>query len=96
MMHQKFIITSPQELQSLIQTAVTQAVSQISFPQKVDPLPDFLSLEETAQFLNLAKPTIYGMVSRKQIPFIKKTKKLYFSKNALERWLEERKNNLTI
>ncbi|WP_259016593.1 helix-turn-helix domain-containing protein [Emticicia fluvialis] len=85
------IITTPKELQTLIQDAVNVAVQQFSLPLKVDPLPlrDYLSIEQTCRFLNLAKPTLYAYTSKKQIPYIKKGKQLYFVKSELEKWLEE-------
>ena len=42
-----------------------------------------LSIDEASIYLNLAKPTIYSMVSKGTIPFMKKSKRLYFSKEEL-------------
>lgn len=49
-----------------------------------------LTIEEAAQFLNLAKPTIYRLVHLRQIPFNKPkgSKKLYFIKPELEAWIK--------
>jgi excisionase family DNA binding protein len=52
---------------------------------------NLLSLNEAVSFLNLAKPTIYGLTSKRLIPFIKKGKKLYFSQADLKKWLLEGK-----
>lgn len=86
-MFNNFVFTTPQELQSLIRDAVSIAVQQISFPQKVDPLPEFLTIQEAAAFLNLAVPTLYSMVNRGDLPYIKKSKKLYFSRTSLIEYL---------
>lgn len=43
----------------------------------------FLTIQEAAKFINLAVPTIYAMVAKNQIPFSKKSKRLYFSKQEL-------------
>jgi excisionase family DNA binding protein len=53
------------------------------------PKQEILTAEEAASFLNLAKQTLYGMTSRKEIPFIKKSRKIYFSRAELEKWLLE-------
>jgi excisionase family DNA binding protein len=51
---------------------------------KVESDPNqFLNIQEAAQFLNLAVPTIYSKVSRKELPFMKRSKRLYFSKTEL-------------
>jgi excisionase family DNA binding protein len=49
---------------------------------------EFLTVSEAAIFLNLAKQSIYGLISRKQLPYIKKLKRVYFSKTELTKWLE--------
>ncbi len=50
---------------------------------------DLMTLPEAAKYLRKAKPTVYGLVFRKKIPHIKKTGKLYFSRNQLDRWLQD-------
>ena len=46
--------------------------------------PDKLfNIDEASEYLNLAKPTVYSMVSKGTIPFMKKSKRLYFSKEEL-------------
>ena len=50
-----------------------------------------LTIEQAADFLHLAKPTIYGLVSQSKIPCMKKGKKLYFSKAELIAWLQQGK-----
>ena len=48
----------------------------------------FLTISEAAVFLNLAKQTVYGLVSRKLIPVMKRNKRLYFSQLQLQIWIE--------
>lgn len=43
----------------------------------------FLNIQQAAAFLNLAVPTIYSKVSKKELPFMKRSKRLYFSKIEL-------------
>lgn len=56
---------------------------------------EILTLNDACDFLNLSKPTIYSLTSKNQIPFIKKSKKLYFRTSELILWLNEGKQ-LTI
>jgi excisionase family DNA binding protein len=90
-MYQQMVLITPSELQTLITDAVNVAVQQFTLPQKIDPLPvtSFMSIEQAGQYLNLAKQTLYGYVSSRTIPFIKKGKKLYFVKTEIDKWLAE-------
>lgn len=48
----------------------------------------FLSVKEAADFLGLATQSVYGLVCRKQIPYMKQMKRLYFSRSELQSWVE--------
>jgi len=48
----------------------------------------FLNLKGAAEFLGLAPQTVYGLISRKLIPYMKRQKRVYFSKAELIQWLE--------
>ncbi len=52
-----------------------------------DNREDILGIEEAAEYIKLAIPTIHVLSSKKQIPVIKKGKKLLFSKTDLTAWL---------
>ena len=54
-----------------------------------------LTLTEAAKLLHLEKSTIYGLVNKSLIPYMKKGKRLYFSKNDLINWLKEGKRKTT-
>ena len=49
---------------------------------------NLFNIQQAAQFLSLAVNTIYSKVSRKEIPYIKKGKRLYFFKEQLAEWVE--------
>ena len=51
----------------------------------------YLNVEEAAELIQLAPQTIYGLTSRRLIPFVKKGHKLRFIKEDLENWLLEGK-----
>jgi excisionase family DNA binding protein len=60
-------------------------------PKQIDQKSDpdyFLSVKEAADFLKEAKATLYGRTSRREIPFYKRNKRLYFKKSDLIAWLE--------
>jgi excisionase family DNA binding protein len=53
---------------------------------------EFLNIDELSKLIGLTKPTIYGHVHRKTIPFIKKGKMLRFSKQDILNWLQAGKS----
>jgi len=77
------------ELESLIENSVRKVLKELSYHA---PIPlndsDLLSIKEASKFLNLAVPTIYGLVSNSTIPHMKKMKKLYFSRLELTDWIK--------
>ena len=46
-----------------------------------------LWMDDAVQFLNLAKPTIYGLLSKGKLPHYKRGRKVYFLRSELEAWL---------
>ena len=49
----------------------------------------FLNVQQAAEFLGLAVPTIYSKVSKRELPVMKRSKRLYFSKDELTNYLKE-------
>lgn len=56
-------------------------------PEEEDEL-NFLTIDETSKFLNLAKQTIYGHVCTRKLGSYKRGKKLYFLKEELIEFLK--------
>lgn len=53
----------------------------------------WFDINELSQYLpeHLAKPTIYGLVAQRKIPFHKRSKKLTFLKSEIDAWLKSSK-----
>ncbi len=51
--------------------------------------PDILNIQQASKLLNLTVPTIYSKVSRRELPFSKRGKKLYFLKTELLAFVKE-------
>jgi excisionase family DNA binding protein len=49
---------------------------------------ELLTIAQAAKFLHLSTPTIYGKVSRNEIPVNKQGKRLYFYKSELAEWIK--------
>lgn len=49
---------------------------------------ELLTVEQCAKFLNLSKPTIYGLISKGELPVMKRSKRCYFTKLELMEYLK--------
>ncbi|WP_207433262.1 helix-turn-helix domain-containing protein [Sabulibacter ruber] len=56
------------------------------------PAPKLLTIEQTAEYLSLAKTSMYGLTSSNSVPFMKVGKKLYFKEEDLAKWVESSRN----
>jgi excisionase family DNA binding protein len=57
-----------------------------------------LTIQQAAEFLSLAVPTIYSKVSKGELPVMKRSKRLYFSRTELMEYIKEgrKKSNAEI
>ncbi|MDD4672189.1 MAG: helix-turn-helix domain-containing protein [Bacteroidales bacterium] len=76
-------------------TMLTNEVSELKrlLIEKQDNTPTeqpekLLTIQEAAQFLNLTVPTIYSKTSRGELPFMKRSKRLYFSSTELMEYIK--------
>lgn len=84
-----FTQLSVQEVRNMLRDEVRQALREFGQnPVKEHSENDLLNIQEVAQKLNLAVPSIYGLVHRRQIPYIKRGKKLIFENSQIEEWLK--------
>ena len=55
-----------------------------------DPDTDeLLTVQDAAKFLSLSVPTVYGLISKKELPVMKRSKRCYFSKVELMNYLKQ-------
>lgn len=63
-------------------------------PKTVEPIEQpekLLTIKEAAKFLNLTVPTIYSKVSKRELPYMKRCKNLYFSEKELMEYVKQGK-----
>lgn len=70
-------------------------------PTKVEPTDQpeqLLTIQEAAEFLSLTVPTMYSKVSRGELPVMKRSKRLYFSRTELMEYIKggRKKSNAEI
>jgi excisionase family DNA binding protein len=60
--------------------------------QQPEPSDILLTIEEASDFLHLSKATIYSKVSKRELPYMKRSKRLYFSRIELTEYLQGGRN----
>ena len=91
-----FIPIRLDELEILIENSLNKVLKQNGVVQKNEPQkiePDIVDIKQASELLNLAIPTIYGLVSRREIISYKRARKLYFKKSELLQWIQSGKRN---
>lgn len=81
-----------EERLSKIETLILNLKNQ---PQQFAPsgtTEQLLTIQEAATFLNLTVPTIYSKVSKGELPFMKRGKRLHFSSTELMQYLKDGRN----
>jgi len=77
---------SEEELLEIFKKGMREVLMENSSSPASD-LKEILNIDEASKFIMLAKQTIYGMTSNRQIPFMKRGKKLFFRRSELQQWL---------
>ncbi len=88
------------KLEPIFKRWVKEAQAEMQ-PTKVEPTDQpeqLLTILEAADFLSLTVPTMYSKVSKREIPCMKRSKRLYFSRTELLEYLKEgrKKSNAEI
>ncbi len=89
-----------EQLSNLIQCSVRKVLKETQ-PKTVEPtdqLEQLLTIQEAAEFLSLTVPTMYSKVSKGELPVMKRSKRLYFSRTELLEYLKDgrKKSNAEI
>lgn len=89
------IVTTPEQLQSLVYGAVRSILPELANYQPERPKPDVMGIEETLAFLEeqaipTKKSALYNLVFKEEIPHRKIGRRLVFSRKELLTWIESR------
>jgi len=77
-----FLVSEVAEIKSLVGKGQSQPT-----PQKRVPI----GIDEASRIIKKAKPTIYTLVQKRQLPCYKNGKKLYFFEDELLEWVSSGK-----
>lgn len=90
----------PEKLISSISERVTANILKaVRNEQPTNDQPEqLLTIQEAAEFLSLTVPTMYSKVSKGELPVMKRSKRLYFSRTELLDYLKDgrKKSNAEI
>jgi excisionase family DNA binding protein len=81
------------ELRAAIRDELKQVLSDVSVRDETTP-DEIGGIDLAVAITGLAKPTIYTLTSNRKIPFLKRGKRLYFSRQRLIEWLKEGEQKL--
>lgn len=90
----QIITVALHDLQLMIDRAADKVITAVaeqrnqSTQTKQDQL---LTVQQAAEFLTLSVPTVYGLISKGAIPCMKRSKRVYFSKDELLNYLKQGK-----
>lgn len=89
-----------EQLSNLIQSSIRTVLkeTQTNTDEPNDQQERLLTIQEAADFLSLTVPTMYSKVSKGELPVMKRSKRLYFSRTELLDYLKEgrKKSNAEI
>lgn len=79
-------ITAP-ELEALIENSIKKVLSGTVKESKESD--ELFTVQDAAKFLSLSVPTIYGLISKGDLPVMKRSKRCYFSRAELFNYLKQ-------
>lgn len=91
-MNQQFYMISDEGIKVLAEQ-ITENIKKVIAQSESSTDDAYMTIDETAKLINLAKSSVYGLVHQKKIPFHKVGKKLYFSKTSILSWIANGKHN---
>lgn len=82
-----FTTLTKSDLQDLIAETVNACLKRNQPQQPAQQMDQLLTVEGAAEYLHLGVPTIYGLISKGAIPYMKQSKRVYFSRQDLMHYL---------
>ncbi|HUS87498.1 MAG TPA: helix-turn-helix domain-containing protein [Bacteroidales bacterium] len=84
------ILLTPISVAELVEKIASEVTARLQKAEKIDPLPDRITLKEAKQITTLQESAIYKLTSTGKIPHAKIGKRLIFSRVELDAWMKER------
>lgn len=96
-MEQIFLSLTKNDFQDLIAETVNACLKHNpqQAKQNNEPQEQLLTVQDAAKFLTLSVPSIYGLISKGELPVMKRSKRCYFSKIDLLNYVKQGKRKTT-
>jgi excisionase family DNA binding protein len=90
-MEQVFLSLTKSDFQDLLAETINSCLKRNNSQtlQHSEPQDELLTVQDTAKFLSLSVPTVYGLISKGELPVMKRSKRCYFSKVELINYLKQ-------
>jgi excisionase family DNA binding protein len=86
------LITTPEDLQAVIDSAVSKAFEQITKqPQVSQEITEVIDSKELCKLLDITEPTLKRWRDKGKLPFLQLGSRIRYSKAAVLRALENKK-----
>lgn len=85
------LLSMIQQEQAIMKKMMTELGEKFSNKQ-AEQKSDLMTIQQASEFLFLTVPTIYNKVHRNELPYMKRGKRLYFSRAELHEYLKAGKN----
>jgi excisionase family DNA binding protein len=86
-MGEPVIVTTPEQLRAIVAAAVADAMRKLG-----GHVDDWMTADECAALLDVARTTLPSLVSRESLPCYRPGKGYTFRRSEVEAWLLERRN----
>src|SRR3990170_1117157 len=80
--------TIPQALSQIIEELAELRTDLKKSTTNHNQIDEVLTVSQAAVFLSLTVPTIYGLISKREIPHFKRSRRVYFSRDELINYLK--------
>jgi len=77
------------EINLKLDTILSEIGSQTAKSENKSDQEVFMTVAEAASFLRLSTSRVYTLISKKELPFLKRTKRCYFLKSELIDYLKK-------
>ncbi len=78
-------------LEPIIDECMERAMNKYINMKALEPKDDsgVFDMNETAKYLKISKQTLYGMTSKRALPYYKHGHRIYFRKSELDEWINK-------
>ena len=70
-----------------IENQLSELLKMAKAPTLKEATEEIMTVEQLSDYLTIARQTIYGKCSSKEIPYYKRGKRLYFKKSEINNWI---------